>query len=83
VRELSNIIHVCIGKDDRLVEYLPEDKHNVQNKRPDISKAKAQFGHNPRITLEEGIPRTIEWMRTAYGLSNASEIVGQGRIWGN
>lgn len=66
VRELSDIILRHLQKDDRNVRYMPEDRHNVQNKRPDISRAKSQFGHNPRITLEEGVPRTIEWMRDVY-----------------
>jgi dTDP-glucose 4,6-dehydratase len=67
VRELSDLILNYLKIDDRLVEYLPEDKHNVVNKRPDISKAKAAFGHNPQITLEEGVPKTIEWMKSVYG----------------
>jgi len=62
----SNLILDYLGKDDSLVEYLPEEKHNVQNKRPDISKAESAFGHNPVITLEDGIPRTIEWMKSVY-----------------
>lgn len=66
VRELSDIICRHLGKDDRLVTYLPEDKHNVQNKRPDISKAKRQFGHNPSVTLEVGVPQTLDWMKTVY-----------------
>lgn len=68
VHELSDLILQCCGKDDSLVTYSPEDKHNVQNKRPDISKAKKAFGHNPVVTLEEGIPKTIDWMRETYGL---------------
>lgn len=68
VKELSNLILGHLGKDDSLVEYLPEDKHNVQNKKPDISKAKSLLSHNPTITLEEGIPQTLEWMKEAYDL---------------
>jgi dTDP-glucose 4,6-dehydratase len=67
VRELSDLILEYLGKDDRLVTYLPEDRHNVQNKRPDISKARAAFGHDPRVGLEEGVPKTIDWMREVYG----------------
>jgi len=55
------------GADPKLVSYLPEDKHNVLNKKPNIEKAKLQFGHNPKITLEEGVPKTIEWMKEIYG----------------
>lgn len=68
VRELSDIILGYLGSDDSLVEYLPEDKHNIQNKRPDISKAKLLFGHNPKATLEVGVPKTIEWMKEVYNI---------------
>jgi len=67
VRELSDLILKCAGKTDARVTYLPEDKHNVQNKRPDISKAQQAFGHDPKITLEEGVPVTVEWMKRIYG----------------
>jgi dTDP-glucose 4,6-dehydratase len=66
VRDLSDIVLRCAGRDDSLVTYLPEDRHNVQNKRPDITKAKKTFGHNPKTTLEEGVPRTVEWLREVY-----------------
>jgi dTDP-glucose 4,6-dehydratase len=69
VEHASNLILEAVGTDDSLVEYLPEDSHNVQNKRPDISRAAEAFGHNPLATLEEGIPRTVEWMKSVYGES--------------
>jgi len=66
VEELSSIVLAYIGKSDKLVDYLPEDKHNVVNKKPDIKKAKRLFNHNPIISLEIGIPKTIDWMRAVY-----------------
>ena len=66
VKELSDLIIKHTGANPDLVEYLPQDKHNVLNKRPDIKKARLLFGHNPTITLEEGVPKTIEWMRKVY-----------------
>lgn len=66
VEDLSNLILDYLGLDDSRLTYLPEDTHNVQNKRPDIAKARRDFGHNPIVTLEEGVPRTIEWMRRIY-----------------
>lgn len=68
VKDLSDLILTQTGMDDSLVTYLPEDKHNVLNKRPNIEKASKTFGHNPRIMLEEGVPRTIDWMRAVYGV---------------
>lgn len=66
VKELSDIVLKCVGKDDSLVKYLPLDAHNVTNKKPDISKAIKLLGHNPTTTLEEGIEKTIEWMKEVY-----------------
>ena len=66
VEDLSNIILAYLGLDVSRVTYLPEDVHNVKNKRPDITKARQVFGHDPKVTLEEGVPMTIEWMRKVY-----------------
>lgn len=67
VRELSDLALSYFGRDDRLVTYLPEDKHNVMNKRPDIEKAALAFGHDPVTSLEEGVPKTLSWMKEFYG----------------
>ncbi len=66
VKELSDIVLKCTGASESLVNYLPEDKHNVVNKRPDITLAQKEFGHNPTWTLERGVPETIEWMRRTH-----------------
>jgi len=66
VKELSDLILDYTKASPSLVSYLPEDKHNVLNKRPDITKAKEAFGHDPKIPLEVGVPRTIEWMKSVY-----------------
>lgn len=66
VHEASDLILKTLGKSGNLVKYLPEDKHNIMNKRPNIERARAQFGHNPTITLEQGIPLTVAWMKKVY-----------------
>jgi dTDP-glucose 4,6-dehydratase len=66
VEELSQLVLDYTGASKSLVSYLPEDKHNIQNKRPDITKASREFGHHPKIPLEVGVPRTIEWMKSVY-----------------
>jgi len=66
VKEVSEIVLNYLGKKDELVEYLPEDKHNVVNKRANIEKARKAFGYDPKTSLEVGIPKTIEWMREVY-----------------
>ncbi len=66
VRDLSDIILKELGKTDALVTYLPLDKHNVINKRPDIAKAEAFLDHDPTTTLEEGVKKTLAWMKEVY-----------------
>ncbi len=68
VRELSEMILERVGRDDSLVTYLPKEEANVTNKRPDVDKAIRDLGHDPSITLEEGLPKTIDWMREVYEL---------------
>lgn len=79
VEELSNLIIKHLGTDDSQVAYLAEDVHNVQSKRPDISRAAAAFGHNPQVTLEDGVPRVLEWMKELYAESIAKHAALAGR----
>lgn len=64
VREVSDLILALTGADEGLVTYLPEDVHNVRSKRPDNTKSFAQLGHDPEVTIEYGIPLTLEWMES-------------------
>lgn len=63
VREVSDLVLSETGANSDLVTYLDEDVHNVTSKRPDNSKAKRVLGHDPRIRIEEGVPKTIDWMK--------------------
>ncbi len=74
VEELCALVLEQTGADSRLVEYLPEDRHNVLNKRPDIGKAERDLGHDPRIPLEIGVPRTVAWLRQTYGVSSKEAL---------
>ncbi len=80
VRELSDLVLAAAGKDDRYVTYLPEDRHNTLNKRPDISKARAILGHNPTTTLEEGVPKTVEWLRQTYSVGSDRAALSPSRV---
>jgi dTDP-glucose 4,6-dehydratase len=69
VRELSDLVLEHTDAEQSLVTYMPEDLHNVKSKRPDISRAATDLDHNPTITLEEGVPRYLEWLRGAIDRS--------------
>ena len=64
MREVSDLILAETGADPELASYLPEDVHNVKCKRPDNTRARRDLGHTPTVTLEQGVPLTLEWMES-------------------
>ena len=67
IKYLSDLILKAIGKDDSLVTYKEAEPFTTRDKKVDVSKAIRDLGHDPKVTLEEGIPRTAEWMKVVYG----------------
>ena len=49
--------------------YLTEDKHNVGNKRSDITLAQTEFNDNPTMTFGQGAPQTIDLIMDECGLA--------------
>ena len=62
VRELAAIVVRLTGTASRVTfESLPVD--DPKQRRPDISRAKALLDWEPRVSLEEGLQRTISYFR--------------------
>jgi len=70
MKKVSDIILSYLGKDDSMVEYVGTEPFTTANKRVDLTKAIRHLGHCQRVTLAEGIPATIEWMKVVYGLAH-------------
>jgi len=66
IKCLSDLILNYLGKDDSKVEYKKGEPFTTRVKTIDSSKAIRDLNHNPQTPLEEGIPKTIEWMKTMY-----------------
>ena len=66
MKECSDIILHYLGKSDSLVRYKDEQPDTTMFKRVDVSRAIHDLGHKSTVSLEEGIPRTIEWQRGVY-----------------
>lgn len=66
IKELSDTILDYLGKDDSKVEYRGTEEHNTLNKRASVAKAKHDLDHEARVSLEEGLAETIDWMRDYY-----------------
>jgi dTDP-glucose 4,6-dehydratase len=64
VLEFAKTIQRLTGTRSEIVfKPLPVDDPKVR--QPDISKAKAKLGWEPKVRLEDGLGRTIEYFRTA------------------
>ena len=62
IRQLATLVLTLSGSRSPLVEKpLPID--DPERRRPDITLARERLGWEPRVGLEEGLARTIEWFR--------------------
>jgi len=68
VEEYSNLILNILGRDDALVTYKDSEPFTTKIKTMDFSKAVRDLHHNPTVTPEEGIQRTVKWMKWYYRL---------------
>lgn len=66
IKTLSDMILGYLGKDDSLVTYKEAEKFTTQDKKTDVTKAIRDLKHAPKVPLSEGIPKTIEWMKSVY-----------------
>jgi dTDP-glucose 4,6-dehydratase len=63
VLDFARTIQKLTGTKSEIVfKPLPVDDPRVR--QPDISKAKSKLGWRPKVPLEEGLPRTIEYFRS-------------------
>src|SRR5437879_5782202 len=62
VRELADIVIRLTDSRSRVVHHpLPTD--DPKQRRPDITRARAELGWEPRVGLEEGLRRTISYFK--------------------
>jgi len=68
IEQVSDIILRYLGKDDSRVTYKQGEPFTTKVKHMDFSKSVRDLRHDPRTPIEEGIPKTIDWMRKAHGV---------------
>ena len=62
-----NVLEECLGKKARL-ELLPMQDGDVPATTADVSALEADLGYRPRVTVEEGVAKFVEWYLEYYGL---------------
>ncbi|HEX2165278.1 MAG TPA: GDP-mannose 4,6-dehydratase, partial [Thermoanaerobaculia bacterium] len=72
ILEFAETIRAATGSASEIVfEPLPEDDPKVR--RPDITRARTELGWEPRVGLDEGIARTVDYFREELALRRAAE----------
>jgi dTDP-glucose 4,6-dehydratase len=66
MRSVSDMILSYIGRDDDIVEYVESEPMTTKDKRVDTTRAARDLDHVATVSLAEGIPETIEWMKQTY-----------------
>ncbi|MFX0087804.1 MAG: NAD-dependent epimerase/dehydratase family protein [Candidatus Hodarchaeota archaeon] len=69
IKEINDLIlKTCDVIDDSFIKYKDQEPYTTQKKTMDFSKAVKDLNHNPLVPPEEGIQKTVEWMKNHYSL---------------
>jgi UDP-glucuronate 4-epimerase len=63
VNDLVAKIENALGK-KAVKEYLPPQPGDVERTYADITKAAGELGYKPKTTIEEGLAKFVEWLRS-------------------
>ena len=66
IKEYSDLILNAVGRDDSNVHYEKAEPFTTKVKHMDFSKAVRDLKHNPKVTPQEGIRKTVAWMKQHY-----------------
>lgn len=68
IEELADIIWKYTRADRSLINYGNSEKLTTKIKKVDITRAKQELNHKITVYLEEGVKKTIDWMKDYYRL---------------
>lgn len=66
MKSVSDMVLTCLDQDDSHIEYQEAEPFTTRIKLPSIDKTIKDLGYQPLVSLKEGIPRTVEWMKRTY-----------------
>jgi dTDP-glucose 4,6-dehydratase len=71
IKQIAETIIRMTGSKSRIV-YRPLPTDDPKQRRPDITRARELLGWEPKVQLEEGLIKTIEYFRTKVGAAQSS-----------
>lgn len=69
--DIARSIRDLIGSKSEIV-FTGRPVDDPENRKPDLTRAKELLGWKPRVPLEEGLSKTVEWCRSTWGYSGGS-----------
>ncbi|MCU1386370.1 MAG: UDP-glucose 4-epimerase [Acidobacteria bacterium] len=66
IKQIAETIITMTGSSSKIV-YRPLPTDDPKQRRPDITRARTLLGWEPKVQLEEGLVKTIEYFRTKVG----------------
>jgi dTDP-glucose 4,6-dehydratase len=66
IEDYSAMVLKAVGRDGALVTHKESEPFTTKVKTIDCSKAIKDLRHDPKVAPEEGIRRTVEWMKWHY-----------------
>jgi dTDP-glucose 4,6-dehydratase len=69
IEELANMVIEITGCDASLMKPENEEQFTTLTKIVDFSKARRDLGHDPQVSLEQGLRRYADWMREVYNIN--------------
>jgi len=63
IEQIARIIIKLVGSNSKIV-YRPLPVDDPKQRKPDITRAQTRLGWEPKVSLEEGLPRTVDYFKT-------------------
>jgi dTDP-glucose 4,6-dehydratase len=70
IKEYSDLVLKIVERDDTIVNYKEAEPFTTNVKTINCSRAIRDLKHDPKISPEEGIKRTVKWMKWFYRISD-------------
>jgi nucleoside-diphosphate-sugar epimerase len=77
IAELARLVWEACGEDPQELElaHLPSFEVDVQRRWPAVEKAQRLLGWEAQVSLENGIPQTVKWLRER-GFGSREQLAG-------
>ncbi|MBV1729403.1 MAG: NAD(P)-dependent oxidoreductase, partial [Methanobacterium sp.] len=66
IKDYSDMVLEAVGVDDKLVTYHEGEDFTTKVKTMDFSRAIKDLKHDPQVPPQEGIQKTVDWMKWYY-----------------